>query len=66
MAFRLKADNCITGSAYYTIANDHPQYKVWSAILIAAAHTSKPVVVRIDACDGSATNKPVVYIYQDF
>ncbi|MBO3658437.1 hypothetical protein J5N55_10140 [Acinetobacter haemolyticus] len=63
-------DNCAkkTGGSneYYTFPITHPNAKSWYALLLVAAQTKKPVVIRAETDCATDGNKVVSYMYQDF
>ncbi|RZF56010.1 hypothetical protein EXE30_04030 [Acinetobacter halotolerans] len=63
-------DNCAkkTGGSneYYTFPITHPTAKSWYALLLVAAQTKKPVVIRAETDCATDGNKVVSYMYQDF
>ena len=64
--FRLKGDEqCNPNGKYYYFNLDSEVKKAWYSLLLAAANTSKPVRVSIDACP-TDSHVPVRYVYQDF
>jgi hypothetical protein len=66
--FRLKADTCNTGTAYYVIPTTEPNLKSWYALLLAAAEAGAEVKVALPvttAC-GTATNKEVAFVFRDY
>jgi len=62
--FRLKGDVC-TVAQYFKFSLTTEEGKAWYSLLLAAANTSKPVIVAATECPtGSAIT--VSYIYQKF
>lgn len=69
--FKLKGDTCndLSNNEYYKFTPDTEIKKYWSALLLAAANTGKPIRVQISACSTEGNpigSKEVGYIYQDF
>ncbi|WP_062269285.1 hypothetical protein [Endozoicomonas arenosclerae] len=69
--FRLKNDECITGSQYYYFSFDNTSEdgmyaaKNWYSMLLASAMAGKPVRVKVKECPGEG-NVRVQYIFQDY
>ncbi len=64
--FRLKDNqSCNPNNKYYYFTLDSEVKKTWYSLILAAANTSKRVVVSIEDCP-SAASIEVKYIYQDF
>jgi len=62
--FRLKNDIC-TGSGYFKFALNTEEGRAWYALLLAAANTSKPVIVPAPECP-TVTDVDISYVYQVF
>lgn len=62
--FRLKVDQCNSGSDYYYVDGTHEQAKVWTTMILSAATTGKPIRVVVETC--TPGHKPMKYLYQDF
>lgn len=63
--FKLKNDSCNPSSKYYFFSMTNENAEAWYSLILAAANTSKKIVVRVANCPIPA-NTRVVYIYQDF
>lgn len=66
--FRLKSDNCNTGTAYYVIEAGRPALKNWYAMLLSSAETNAVVSVALPngtVC-GTADNKPINYLFREY
>jgi len=63
--FQLKNDPCNSNNKYYYFALDSESSKAWYSLILAAANTSKPIVVSLTECP-STVDVPVRYIYQNF
>ncbi|WP_347331329.1 hypothetical protein [Marinimicrobium locisalis] len=69
--FRLKNDDCISGSQYYyfnlTDASGEASElsKAWYALLLSASVSGKGIAVSVEECLDEG-RIPVRYIYQDF
>lgn len=63
--FKLKNDSCNPSSKYYFFSMADENAEAWYSLMLAAANTSKKIIVRVGSCP-TTTNARVVYIYQDF
>ncbi|WP_144405932.1 hypothetical protein [Kangiella geojedonensis] len=69
--FRIKGDDCITGSQYYyfkmndTSANTVIDAKNWYSMLLASAMAGKPVSVKVNSCPTEGSVE-ISYLYQEY
>lgn len=69
--FRLKNDNCLSGSQYYYFEmddnSDKGKYAApnWYTMLIASAHANKTISVKVSSCPQQG-HAQVIYLYQDY
>ena len=62
--FRLKDDIC-SGSSYFKFSLTTEEGRAWFALLLAAANTSKPVIVAAPECP-TTSDINIFYVYQSF